>query len=476
MPTLFALVVDDNPGFRESLGLLVAREGFEVHTAGSLEEARDCLATAHVDVVLVDVRLPDGDGIELLRDEPDAVGREFIVVTGNASVDSAVEALREGALDYLTKPLDRARLKSILDGVLRTREFKAQVRTLRGELRELGHFGRLVGRSPVMQHVYDLISRVAPTGAGVLLTGESGTGKELAAETVHSLSRRRDGPFLAVNCGAVAQTLIESELFGHEKGSFTGADNSRRGYFEKAHGGTIFLDEIGTMAPELQAKLLRVIETNTVLRVGGSEVVPVDVRVIAATNVEPAQAVEDGTLREDLFYRLNVFPIVMPPLRERDSDIELLADHFLGEVNQRDGTNKHWSQEARAALQAYSWPGNVRELRNAVERAAILADFSIGPELLPGKGGDAGMGPPTPRPILQIRVGSPLEDVERRLILATLDELHGDKKRTAEILGIGLKTLYTRLSVYRAAGHPVSNNEHSARIPLTATRQPAGNL
>ena len=452
MPSLTALVVDDDADFRASLALLVRAEGVEVREAGSLAAARDVLGRWRPDVVLVDLGLPDGDGIELLRDEPTVAGGEFIVVTGNATVDSAVRALREGALDYLTKPIDHARLRSVLKGVLRTRGYKTQVRNLRSELRQLGRFEGLIGRSPVMQEVYDLISRVAPTQACVLLTGESGTGKERAATTIHQLSRRREGPFLAINCGAVARTLIESELFGHEKGSFTGADSSRRGYFEEARGGTLFLDELAEMPLELQVKLLRVLETGAILRVGGSEHVPVDVRVIAATNRDPAQAVRDGTMREDLYYRLNVFPIVLPPLRERGEDIDLLADLFLEAVNAREGTSKTWSPEARTLLRSHAWPGNVRELKNAVERAAILADSSIGPELIPARRSAQPRPTALPGAVLQVRIGSTLEDVERRLILATLDELKGDKRRTAQALGIGLKTLYTRLSVYRATG------------------------
>jgi DNA-binding NtrC family response regulator len=475
-----ALVVDDDRGFRESLALLVARAGCSVRAAASLAEARALLEEAAADVILVDLGLPDGSGIELLRDERIAATSELIVITGNATVDSAVQALREGALDYLTKPLDHARLGSTLAAVFRTRGYKAEVRGLREELRELGRFGRLVGRSPAMQRVYDLIARVAPTQAGVLLAGESGTGKELAAETIHLLSRRREGPFLAVNCGAIAKTLIESELFGHEKGSFTGADSGRRGYFEESDGGTLFLDEISDMAPELQGRLLRVLETGRILRVGGSEAVPVDVRVIAATNRDPAKLVEEGVLRGDLFYRLNVFPIGLPPLRERGDDVELLAEHFLGAVNTREGTDKRWSAGARDRLRAYRWPGNVRELKNAVERAAIMADEAIGGELLPGGGlrgaepraaqvasaaegasGAAGPGvgrdpAPATGAELAIRVGTPLAEVERRLILATLEEFGGDKRRTAHALGIGLKTLYTHLSVYRASGSTVA--------------------
>jgi DNA-binding NtrC family response regulator len=483
-----ALVVDDDRGFRESLALLVARAGCDVREASSVADARARLEQAAADVILVDLGLPDGSGIELLRDERIAATSELIVITGNATVDSAVQALRDGALDYLTKPLDHARLGSILAAVFRTRGYKAEVRGLREELRELGRFGRLVGRSPAMQQVYDLIARVAPTQAGVLLAGESGTGKELAAETIHLLSRRREGPFLAVNCGAIAKTLIESELFGHEKGSFTGADSGRSGYFEESDGGTLFLDEISDMAPELQGRLLRVLETGKILRVGGSEAVSVDVRVIAATNRSPAKLVQEGVMRGDLYYRLNVFPIGLPPLRERGGDIELLADHFLGAVNAREGTQKHWSAEARTRLQSYPWPGNVRELKNAVERAAIMADSAIGADLLPGGAGRgtepapgaasvpvsqhsgatappavAGSAPAAGE--LKVQVGTPLAEVERRLILATLQEFGGDKRRTAHALGIGLKTLYTHLSLYRAAGQAAGMD---ARAPVAA--------
>jgi two-component system, NtrC family, response regulator HydG len=460
-PTRFtALVVDDDAGFRESLALLVRREGFEVREACNLARARECLAEAVPDVVLVDRGLPDGDGIQLLHDDGPSGESEFIVITGEASVDSAVQALRAGALDYLTKPIDHARLKSILAGVARTRRFKVEVQGLRGELRQLGRFGRLVGRSPAMHQVYDLIARVAPTQAGVFLTGESGTGKELAAETIHLLSRRRDGPFLAVNCGAIVPTLIESELFGHEKGSFTGADNSRRGYFEEADRGTLFLDEVTEMPAELQAKLLRVLETDTLMRVGGSKVVPVDVRVIAATNRDPAKAVKDRALREDLFYRLNVFPISLPPLRTRGDDLDLLADYFLDAVNAREGTQKTWAPAARAPLRKYRWPGNVRELKNLVERAAIMADTAIGPELLPHAGvGEAErwVEEASTSGTIPVRVGASLDEVERQVILATLESFKGDKKRTAEVLGISLKTLYSRLNV----AHAISRTDRS---------------
>jgi DNA-binding NtrC family response regulator len=453
-----ALVVDDNPDFRASMALLVQREGFAVDEAESLATARERLASHAADVVLIDLGLPDGDGLELVRDEEYA-GAAFVVITGNASIDSAVSALREGAADYLTKPVDRARLKSVLAHVSRQRALRAEVSSLRGELRELGRFGALIGRSKPMQEVYDLIARVAPTSATVFVTGESGTGKELVAETVHAMSKRRNGPFVAVNCGAISPTLIESELFGHERGSFTGADRRRRGYFEQADGGTLFLDEITEMPIELQVKLLRVLETGGVTRVGSTESLPVDVRVIAASNRDPQKAVEEGILREDLLYRLCVFPIHLPPLRERGEDIVVLAEHFLAAVNRKEGSSKRWSESALAQLSTFEWAGNVRELRNAVERAAILADSVIRVEDLPAGQRPSYAAASTPAPaadgeestVLRVEVGESIADAERRLILATLAQLDGDKKRAAEVLGISLKTLYNRLAVYAAA-------------------------
>jgi len=374
---------------------------------------------------------------------------EFVVMTGDAAVESAVAALREGALDYLTKPVDRARLKTILTNVARTRGLKHEVTALRGELRNLGRFGPMVGRSTAMQEVYDLITRGAPTESTIFVTGESGTGKELVAETVHRLSKRKSKPFLALNCGAMTETLIESELFGHEKGSFTGADRRRSGYFEEASGGTLFLDEITEMPIELQVKLLRVLETGTITRVGATSPTSVDVRVVTASNRDPKQAVEEGTLREDLLYRLNVFPIRLPPLRERADDVELLAECFLHGLNEREGTSKRLNDGAVRRLHELRWPGNVRELKNVIERAAILADGLIGPEMLPEP--DLEGVPATSNSTLQVRIGSSIEETERRLILATLDEFDGDKKRAARTLGISLKTLYNRLNVYEAA-------------------------
>jgi DNA-binding NtrC family response regulator len=446
------LIVEDDPNLRAALVALVSREGALPREAATLEEARKALAEAPLDAVLVDLTLPDGSGLDLLGDREARGAPEYIVVTGDASAETAVQALKRGALDYLTKPIDRARLRSVLANVQRTRVLKEDVVDLRGQLREFGRFGRLVGRSEAMQKVYELIERVAPTDAGVFLTGESGTGKELVAETVHLLSRRRARAFVAVNCGAMAPTLIESELFGHEKGSFTGADRRRTGYFERADGGTLFLDEITEMPQELQVKLLRVLEIGAVTRVGSTEPTPVNVRVLAASNRDPAEAVSSGRLREDLFYRLDVFPIELPPLRARGEDTALLAEHFLQLVNARDGSRKQFTPGALARLQALPWPGNVRELKNVVERSAILADTTIQAGMLPLPHADV---PIAEEATLSVRVGTPLGEIERRVILATLESLDGNKRRTAEVLGISLKTLYNRLNVYeaQAQGH-----------------------
>jgi DNA-binding NtrC family response regulator len=324
---------------------------------------------------------------------------------------------------------------------------------LHGDLCHFGRFRRMIGRSAPIRKVYDLVARVAPTDATVLIIGESGTGKELVAETLHRCSARKNGLLLPVNCGAVSPNLIESELFGHERGSFTGADRQRKGYFERATGGTLFLDEVTEMPIELQVKLLRVLESGIVVRVGGTEPVRVDVRIVAATSRDPAEAVKAGKLRADLYYRLNVFPIALPALRNRPGDVELLAEHFLAELNREAGTSKAWSRAALERLRSNVWTGNVRELRNVVQRAFILGDDEIPGDVtsLSERASVAPENDPVPHgPVLQIRVGSSIERVEQRLILATLEFTGGDKKKAAEILCISLKTLYNRLSLYAA--------------------------
>ncbi|HKZ74821.1 MAG TPA: sigma-54 dependent transcriptional regulator [Steroidobacteraceae bacterium] len=439
-----ALIVDDDPDVVDWLQEVARMEGFTIARAHSLKEARIELGRQRPDVLLTDLRLPDGEGIELVREleKPDAT--EVIVVTGHATVDSAVAALRAGASDYLVKPADLERVQAVLRHAKKTSALQHEIGELRDELRKLGRFGRILGSSPRMQQLYDQLGRVAPTSATALLIGESGTGKELAAHTIHELSRRRDAPFLPLNCGAVAPQLIESELFGHERGSFTGADRQHKGFFERANNGSIFLDEITEMPMELQVKLLRVLETGTFMRVGGTQQIASDVRVIAATNREPEGAVKDGKLREDLYHRLNVFPVRLPPLRERGTDIEQLAQFFLDDLNRIEGTNKTFSRDALVRLYQHNWPGNVRELKNFVQRAYIMADDIIE--------ADSAVAETVPRAedatTIMIRVGTPLEEVERRVTMATLAYCGHVKRKAAEILGVSLKTLYNRLEVY----------------------------
>jgi two-component system response regulator AtoC len=439
-----ALAVDDDPNFLSALAELIEGQGFTTNTACTLRDARAQVSHRTPDVALVDLYLPDGSGIDLLKDLELGASTEVVLMTGHADVESAVQALRLGASDYLTKPLDIGRLKSILANVASVQP-TAQAAAPVSETSEVGRLGLLLGASGPMQALYEMLNRVAPTDASVFLIGESGTGKDLAAQTLHMLSRRAKAPFLPLNCGAISPTLIESELFGHERGSFTGAQRRHKGYFERAHMGTLFLDEITEMPIELQVKLLRVLETGTVARIGGDQAVDVDVRVVAATNRDPQKAVHEGKLREDLLYRLQVFPIHMPPLSERGDDVQLLADYFLGQLNERQGTSKQVSEEAMDRLRSHIWPGNVRELKNVVHRAFIMADHEITPRCLPREvGGDSGS-----VRSLNFQVGTSIEEVERRLIMATLDAYGGNKRKTADVLGVSLKTLYNRLNTYR---------------------------
>ncbi|GMU65039.1 MAG: sigma-54-dependent Fis family transcriptional regulator [Acidobacteriota bacterium] len=453
-PNATILIVDDDFNSRAALEALVRREGFEAVSAGDLAEAETLAQRRQFAAALVDYYLPDGAGLELIDRLPDPKP-EFVLVTGRSAVEVAVEALRAGVLDYLEKPVDPARLKSVLEGIVRTHGFREEIRSLRGELRELGRFGTMIGASPAMQAVYDLLAKVAPTEATVLITGESGTGKELVAETVHRLSRRAHRPFVAINCGAVSANLIESELFGHERGSFTGAEKQRRGVFERAHTGTLFLDEVSEMPVELQVKLLRVLETRSFTRVGGEKPVEVDVRVVAASNRDLDGAIAEGRFRSDLLYRLRVVPVALPPLRDRGGDVEALAASFLEEFGREHGGAKRFSKAALARIVAYSWPGNVRELRNAVQQAAILAGTTVEPEHLPEQvravtsASTAAVAADGPGSVtLELPIS--LADAQRHLVLATLERFDGDKAKAAEILGISLKTLYSRLREYSA--------------------------
>ena len=469
-----ALIVEDDVDSAASLTALIAGEGLTVAVAHSLRDARRQIALQQPDIVLLDLRLPDGSGMDLFSDPQLVANSEVVLITGHASMETSIQALRLGAADYLVKPINLVQLQGVLSRVTKPAVLKAEVADLTANLASSGHFGQLWGRSAPMQRVYEQISRVAGTGVTVFITGESGTGKEVVAQTVHELSRRRKKPFLAVNCGAISPNLIESEIFGHEKGSFTGADRQHQGFFERASGGTLFLDEITEMPLELQVKLLRVLETGRFMRVGSTQSQETDVRVIAATNRLPMQAVAQGRLREDLMYRLNVFPIELPPLRERLTDVPLLAEHFLGIISAQESQAKHFNEAALAQLSAYRWPGNVRELRNAVQRAYVMArgatvDASWLPQSAAASAPRAGVPSreeeapaPLPRvadsaiepvgPALTLPIGTSLAQAERTLILATLRHFRHHKERTAAVLGISLKTLYNRLKEYAADG------------------------
>ncbi|MFC5430458.1 sigma-54-dependent transcriptional regulator [Paraburkholderia denitrificans] len=440
------LIVDDDAGTREALAAVVGGDGLTTAQAGDLREARIQLVRQMPDVVFADLKLPDGSGTELFQDLDPRSGVELVVITGHASVETAVDALKAGAIDYLVKPINLQRVKAILNRLPRAGDLKAEIGTLRGELRRMGRFGLMLGSSAAMQEVYDQIGRVAPTPASVMLVGESGTGKELAAQTIHQLSLRRKQEFLAVNCGAISPNLIESEMFGHERGSFTGADRQHKGYFERANGGTLFLDEITEMPVELQVKLLRVLETGMFMRVGTTREIETDVRLIAATNRDPEQAVAEGKLRLDLYHRLNVFPINLPPLRERGKDVGLLAQSFLDELNERHGTKRQFPAAVREMLAAYPWPGNVRELKNYVQRAHIMA--SADGDLTAAVPLQISLSKSMAGTAVTIPFGTSLADADRQLILATLEQCGGVKTRAAEILGISLKTLYNRLVEY----------------------------
>lgn len=449
-----ALIVEDDPNSLSGLTALLAADGFSVDTATSLAEARTALGRAIPDVVLVDLNLPDGSGFDLLQHLPQQQPNgslPVIVLTGNATVESAIEGLRHGIWDYLLKPINIPRLRSLLARIPRPYELIDEVQALRASLRRLGRFGALVGRSEAMQHVYDMIEHNARTETAVLFAGEAGTGKKLAARTLHDLSRRRKGPFLSFDCRMIAQAnrhgaSLDSVLFGHERGAFDGAERRETGLFEQAGGGTLFLDEITEMPLESQVKLLRVLETGRVTRLGSTREIDVDVRIVAATNRDPEAAMADGKLRPDLYHRINVFPIPLPSLRERGDDIPMLADAFLQRYNDESGRNLRFAPAAREALKSYAWPGNVRELRNFVQRASIFSDADVIETLPPPIMEELSNMVDSQDDRVTVPFGTPLEEVDRKLILGTIAQCGGVKAQAAEVLDVSLKTIYNRLA------------------------------
>ncbi len=453
------LIVEDEENARTGLAEMISSWGYRTDTAKDGLEALDKVTAWSPGIVLTDLKMPRMDGLELLErlsDQPNPIA--VVLLTAQGTIDVAVDAMKIGAYDFLTKPVDFNRLRNILTNASRQRGTERELEVTRKSLRNTGILGSLVGSSKKMQEIFSLIEMVAPSSASVLVTGESGTGKEMVARTVHNLSPRKNKPFVGINCSAIPETLIESEIFGHEKGAFTGAIERRAGCFELAEDGTLLLDEIGEMPINTQAKLLRVLEDHKLRRLGSKSETDVDVRVIAATNKVPEEAVAGGYLRNDLYYRLNVFNIHMPALREHKEDIPAIAEHLLADMNQKHGRSvSSLSEAVLHRFHEFNWPGNVRELRNVLERAVIICDGPlVEPKHLPPNFGASTMalGSSFSGPGIQLSVGTTVEEAERQLIYKTLESTHNNKTRAAEILGISLKTLHNKLKEY--AGQQVS--------------------
>ena len=467
------LIVDDETDSRDALAELADRWGYEVQTASDGTEALRRAIEWHPDVILTDLVMPNMDGLWLLRalraELPDC---PVVLLTGRGTVQTAVQAIKEGAYDFIEKPLEISRLRVVLDRALEKKETMREVQLLRRRLAALAPGTDMIGSGPAMQRVFELVKKVAPANASVVIAGESGTGKEVVARAIHSLSQRKDKPFVALNCGAIPPTLIESELFGYERGAFTGADQRRLGNFELAHGGTLFLDEVGELPIEMQGKFLRVLEERKVRRLGGKSEVEVDVRVLCATNRDLKEEIKRGRFREDLYFRLHVFTNQLPALKERREDVPLLVQHFIEKFNGE--TGKHvqgMTPGAMNVLQGYAWPGNIRELRNTVERAMILTDGDvIDEEHLPPD-----MRPTRPEAaVLRVPLGIQLREVEKEYILSSLQKNGGNKARTAEILGISEKTLYNKLNRYAAIARDRVGDGGAAEVEEVAASSPAG--
>jgi DNA-binding NtrC family response regulator len=442
------LVADDSEEMREVLELRLQEWGFEVILACDGEEAAHIAETQNPDLVLADLVMPRLSGLELLRRlKAENKNRPVILITAEGTIDTAVEAMKQGAHDFVKKPLDYPMLRSVLESARQEVELRQVSEKLNIQLERKSGFGEFVGTCKVMRELYDLIRRVGANDTSVIITGASGTGKELVARIIHQLSRRSRGPFIALNAAAIPEQLIESEIFGHEKGAFTGAVGSRAGCFERANKGTLLLDEIAEMPMSLQPKLLRVLEERRACRLGGNQEIPVDVRVLAATNIDPRIAVQSGKLREDLYYRLNVFTISVPPLAGHSSDIPLLTQHFIREFNRKHGLSVEGvREETGIILKNYSWPGNVRELRNIIERAVILAMSGwIEPSHLPVYV-TVPENQPDPRIVLPADIS--LADAEREILVRTLSDARHNKAEAARRLGVDVKTIRHKMKVY----------------------------
>jgi len=443
------LICDDEKNIRSGLAMAMELEGYESIEATDGQDAWDKINKMGVDLVITDLRMPRMSGEDLLRKIIGAYPRmPVIILTGHGTIETAVEAMRGGAVDFFTKPVDLDRLSLVVRKALSDTDLYAEHERLKEEVQQLkarNRYDRIIGKSQKMVELMDTVSQVAPTKASVLITGESGVGKELVADAIHELSNRSKGPFIKVHCAALTASLLESELFGHEKGSFTGAVKEKKGRFELADGGTIFLDEIGEIDAQTQVKLLRVLQERQFERVGGEKSITVDVRIVCATNRDLPKEIEKGNFREALYYRLNVVHLDVPPLRERKDDIPLLMTSFLQQFNSENGRSiEAFSNQAKRALLGYEWPGNIRELRNCIESAVVLARTSIiEVEDLPvhiGKAQNASS--------VSLEVGITLAEAEKQLIISTLASCAGNKTKAAEVLGIGRKTLHRKLQEY----------------------------
>ena len=441
------LIIDDEKNIREGLAANFEMEDYNVKTASNGAEGLKLLEQGDIDLVITDLRMPGISGEQVLaKVAAETPGIPVIILTGHGSIDSAVDAMRHGAYDFLTKPLNLDQLGMIVKRALESREMKVQHEQLKQELADSTSLKEMIGKSAAMQKVQELIRKVAPSRASVLITGESGVGKELVANAIHNLSPRKDKSFIKVHCAALSETLLESELFGHENGAFTGAEKMQKGRFELAHGGTIFLDEIGEINPSVQIKILRVLQEKKFERVGGEQTIEVDVRIVAATNRNLEEEVRAGRFREDLYYRLNVVHIQVPPLRERKDDIPLLMSSFLDEFNRENGKAiKGLNGKAKAAMFRYAWPGNIRELRNCMESAVVMcSDDEISLQDLPPSV-SAAAGTASADDSVSVPLGVTLDEADRLVIEANLAANRGNKSRTAEVLGIGRKTLQRKL-------------------------------
>jgi len=449
------LIVEDEENERTGLAEIVSSWGYRAETAADGLEGWEKVASWSPAIVVTDLKMPGMGGMELLeRIKGHAETIAVILVTAQGTIESAVQAIKMGAYNYIPKPIETARLRILLQNAADNYRDKVEKEVMRRKLRDAGSLGSLVGASKKMQEVFHLIEMVAPSTASVLITGESGTGKELVARNIHELSPRRSKPFVPINCAAIPETLIESEIFGHEKGAFTGALERRTGCFELAEGGTLLLDEIGEMPVATQAKLLRVLEDRKLRRLGSKVETTVDVRVLAATNKIPEDAVARGELRNDLYYRLNVFNIHMPPLREHKEDVSAVVDALLKDMNAKHGRNvKTVSDAVLTLFQNHSWPGNVRELRNTLERGVIVCDAAMieTRHLPPNFGKAVSHSLSDDSDTVRLGVGTTVEEAERRLILKTIESTNNNKTRAAEILGISLKTLHNKLKEYGSA-------------------------